>query len=334
MERLRKECETRPRLRSQNLTCLSAIYSHLIFKQFPSSPEIQSYELVKSTALSDRGGFGECYKGIFLGDQEVALKCLRVSGESGDSQVRLDRLIQREVYVWKKLQHPNVLPFIGLCTLDSVTYMVSPWMANGNAIAYVQCHPLAPRLRLLEQAATGLEYLHTFEPPIVHGDVRGCNILISASGDACIADFGLSYALERVSKFSYSTSWRTAGHCAWMAPELLHEDLVWRSLSTDVFSFGRVVIEITTGKRPFHYLKNVYAILQVASRGAMPKRPAADSGAKELTDQIWQLVEGCCHPKPHRRPQMNEVVTRILNARTGKFLPTAALAQLVIDNHS
>jgi len=218
------------------------------------------------------------------------------------------------------LQHLNVLPFIGLCTLGSVTYMVSPWMANGNAIAYVQRNPRADRLRSLEQAATGLNYLHTFDPPIVHGDVRGCNIFVSASGDACIADFGLSHALESISisNFSYSTSWKTAGNCAWMAPELLRENPSSRSLSTDVFSFGRVITEITTAKIPFHYLGNVFAILHAACQGRMPERPAADADARDLTDRIWQLIEECCHLEPDRRPEMNSVATRISRAREEK----------------
>lgn len=70
------------------------------------------------------------------------------------------------------------------------------------------------------------------------------NVLISAFGEACIADFGLSHAIEEVSLFSNSTSWKQAGNPAWMAPELLNEDSPPRSPLTDVFSFGRMMIEV------------------------------------------------------------------------------------------
>ncbi|KDQ07623.1 hypothetical protein BOTBODRAFT_87117, partial [Botryobasidium botryosum FD-172 SS1] len=153
--------------------------------------------------------------------------------------------IEREVHVWRRLQHPNILPLIGLCTLDSVTYMVSPWMANGNAFDYVRSNRGVDRLLLLAQAADGLKFLHDFNPTIVHGDMRGPNVLISASGSACIADFGLSHVVEEASKFSYSTSWMRAGNCAWMAPELLGDDPPPRSTETDVFSFGRMIVEVS-----------------------------------------------------------------------------------------
>lgn len=51
--------------------------------------------------------------------------------------------------------------------------MVSPFMVNGNASAYLQNYPEAGALGLLVGAAYGLEYLHTRQPPITHGDLRG-----------------------------------------------------------------------------------------------------------------------------------------------------------------
>ncbi|KDQ21210.1 hypothetical protein BOTBODRAFT_99970, partial [Botryobasidium botryosum FD-172 SS1] len=151
-----------------------------------------------------------------------------------------------EVHVWKRLRHRNILPLIGICHLDSVTYMVSPWMVNGNAFDYLKRVPKASRLRLLAQVASGLEYLHAFRPTVVHGDLRSVshNILISSTGDACIADFGLSEVVEEVSKYSQSTSWKNAGNWSFMAPELFGENPPPRSVETDVFSFGRVIFEV------------------------------------------------------------------------------------------
>jgi hypothetical protein len=51
--------------------------------------------------------------------------------------------------------------------------MVSPFMYNGNAAAYLAAHPESGALNLLVGAAHGLEYLHTRQPPITHGDLRG-----------------------------------------------------------------------------------------------------------------------------------------------------------------
>ncbi|KDQ16034.1 hypothetical protein BOTBODRAFT_97408, partial [Botryobasidium botryosum FD-172 SS1] len=129
--------------------------------------------------------------------------------------------LAREAKVWSQLRHPNVLPFLGLCTLTSVPYLISPWMENGHVLDYVQTNPDADRVCLLAQVADGLEYLHNLEPePVIHGDLRGPNILISPSGDARIADFGLS-ELKADIYDSCSTSFITAGNSRWQAPEIL-----------------------------------------------------------------------------------------------------------------
>ncbi|KDQ07595.1 hypothetical protein BOTBODRAFT_597817 [Botryobasidium botryosum FD-172 SS1] len=321
MERLRKEMELDPRIRDRNLAHLAQLYSDT--NLFPWRPEIQDYEIRKVVSMSDRGGFGECYKGIFLDNHEVGMKCLRVRSQPGSNtnvslERKMDKMVGREVHVWRKLQHPNILPLIGLCTLDAVTYMVSPWMTNGNAFDYVRNNPGADRLCLLAQAADGLKFLHDFNPTIVHGDMRGPNVLISASGAARIADFGLSHVMEEVSKFSYSTSWKLAGHFAWMAPELLGDDPPPRSTETDVFSFGRMIVELTAGEQPFFYLHSLASVLSAAIAGRTPKRPEPGSIAYELGDEIWALAEECYRMEPNSRPQMSAVASRIWAIRSSR----------------
>ncbi|KDQ07608.1 hypothetical protein BOTBODRAFT_91957, partial [Botryobasidium botryosum FD-172 SS1] len=210
-----------------------------------------------------------------------------------------------EVYVWRKLRHPNILPLIGLCTLDSVTYMVSPWMANGNAFDYVRRNPGADRLDLLAQAADGFKFLHDSNPTIVHGDIRGPNVLISASGTVCIADFGLSHVVEEASKFSYSTSWKRAGSYAWMAPELLGDDPSPRSTETDVFSFGRMIVELVTGEQPFFYLPSMASVLIAVVNGKTPRKPEPGSITCEFSEELWALAEECYAVEANSRPHMS-----------------------------
>ncbi|KDQ21214.1 hypothetical protein BOTBODRAFT_149981 [Botryobasidium botryosum FD-172 SS1] len=305
MERLRKEMKSRPSRRQRNMALLAKMYSYA--QLYPAQPDIQDYEIKKETVSSNRGGFGDCYKGTFLNSHPVAMKCLRAPAKIDTS--KMIRIKMDKARVWAKLHHNHVLPLIGLYTLDSVTYMVSPWMDNGNAFDYVRTHDNVDRLSLLLQAAKGLKYLHEFEPKVIHGDIRGPNVLISAQGEACIADFGLSYTPEEA-KVSYSSTWKTAGNPAWMAPELLRDNPSPRSASSDVFSYGRMILELTIGERPFHYLRHP-GIYGPASKGEMPKRPEKSSSTKWLTDDVWALAENCCHPHRAHRPQMNIVVIRM-----------------------
>jgi len=209
--------------------------------------------------------------------------------------------------VWARLRHPHILPLVGICTLtDDMTYMISPWMHHGDIQSYLKRHPDVDRLSLLVQVGEGLEYLHT--KSIVHGDVRGPNVLISESGEACLADFGLSKPDEQ-GLYSYSTKFHTSGNQRWMAPELLLNETV-RTTTTDVFSFGRLIIEVLTGEHPFPDLNEYQAISPIV-KGALPNRPTGKAVARGLDNTVWALVKDCCSFKPHRRPTISVVLSRL-----------------------
>ncbi|KAG8829493.1 hypothetical protein FRC18_009267 [Serendipita sp. 400] len=168
-----------------------------------------------------KGGFSDVYTGEWLRQGKVALKILRMLGGSGAA--KRHKLFRREVKLWCGLRHPRLLQFWGLCNTPQGLAMVSPFMAHGNSSAYLAANPEAGALGLLVGAAYGLEYLHTRQPPITHGDLRGANILVSPSGEACLADFGLSKIME-VADISVGMTTANAGATRWMAPELFHAE--------------------------------------------------------------------------------------------------------------
>ncbi|KAJ7206235.1 kinase-like domain-containing protein, partial [Mycena haematopus] len=136
------------------------------------------------------GGFGDIYQASYDG-KTVALKHIRTFHR--DSEQRRIRLqFCREALVWQQLQHPFILPFIGIDrqTFPSSLCMVSPWMENGTVLKYLNDHGRADVDKLLMEIAQGLRYLHSRN--IVHGDLRGANILITHEWSACLADFGLT----------------------------------------------------------------------------------------------------------------------------------------------
>ncbi|KDQ13261.1 hypothetical protein BOTBODRAFT_111840 [Botryobasidium botryosum FD-172 SS1] len=155
---------------------------------------------------------------------------------------------ERETKVWKRLRHPNLLPFIGSVALGSppILYMVSPWMENGDLGCYLKTHADADCALLLAQIISGIEYLHTSIHPIVHGDIKAANVLISETGEACLGDFGLSEVLLDLGDDGAgetngnSTVWKFAGNPRWQAPELWDDDSR-RTIRSDIFAFGRVI---------------------------------------------------------------------------------------------
>lgn len=115
----------------------------------------------------DSGGFGDVWKGTYEG-RDVAIKALRVyknEGKRQASRVRLyimalhefyspkrapfRQVFYKEVTIWKRLWHPNIVPFLGVTDGPAPFTMVSEWMPNGNVRQYVVEHPEVDRLQLV-----------------------------------------------------------------------------------------------------------------------------------------------------------------------------------------
>ncbi|KDQ16790.1 hypothetical protein BOTBODRAFT_621432, partial [Botryobasidium botryosum FD-172 SS1] len=224
-----------------------------------------------------------------------------------------------EASVWQNLHHPNILPFLGLTALDSVTYLVSPWMENGDLLAYVRKNPSTDCLKLLLQIARGVEYLHTFDPVVGHGDLKAANILISSTGDARIADFGLAHGLvEGGGSEDHSTAWEYGGNVRWQAPEIIGattDEKARRTTKSDMFAFGRVITEVYTHEVPFAYQSATLVIVAWVTSGQLPTRPTDKAViARGLNDQMWGLVKECCRKRPFLRLTAKEVVRKLQTA--------------------
>lgn len=101
------------------------------------------------------------------------------------------------------------------------------------------------------QIASALDYLHGCTPPIVHGDIKGGNILIDDDGQACVTDFGISTIAETTGL----TSRTIAGTLRYMAPELIydvpgHGRSRFVTRESDVWAFGMTMFEVLTDLKP------------------------------------------------------------------------------------
>ncbi|KIY63192.1 hypothetical protein CYLTODRAFT_382634 [Cylindrobasidium torrendii FP15055 ss-10] len=251
-----------------------------------------------------QGAFNDVYPGQWLG-KDVALRLPRALSSSPDIRKRF----QREVKVWRSLgKHKNIVPLYGFATIGSEVYCVSPWMDNGTAISFVQQHPQRiDILSLLIELATGMEFLH--ENHVIHGDLRGSNVLINRRFTARISDFGLSVFLEQCSQ-GMSMSPPSP---RWSAPELFTPKGAY-STSSDVWSFGMVMLELLTGRHPFHECSLDRAVMLEIDKGHIPERPAQFNAPKEACDRLWTLMKDCWK-KAAKRPSMTEVKTRLIRIR-------------------
>uniref|UniRef100_A0A0W0FCY8 Uncharacterized protein n=1 Tax=Moniliophthora roreri TaxID=221103 RepID=A0A0W0FCY8_MONRR len=251
------------------------------------------------------GGFGEIWMGEVEGsEQVVCLKVVKLYLKSDIEKV-LKNFLQ-EAIVWRQLDHPNLLPFLGLYYLTSSRQrlcLISPWMENGNLVQFLEQTPQSDvnHRQLVWDVANGLQYLHQMK--IIHSDLKGVNILMTKSCRATIGDFGLSYVAEGEVLKLTSTSTFSGGTTRWLAPELLSSESR-PSYKSDMYAFGCVCYEIYTGLPPFHNLLYDAAVLLQVMQGNRPSRP---DNMPELSDEMWSLIEGCWATEPSSRPDIEEV---------------------------
>ncbi|KZO98426.1 kinase-like protein [Calocera viscosa TUFC12733] len=213
------------------------------------------------------------------------------------------------------LSHPNVLPFYGIriATVDgrpSIS-LVSLWAQHRDVGTFMINFPNCNRRAIVKETAYGIAYLHRHG--IVHGAIRGSNILIDSNGKPMLTDFGLATAStsdQEALTEGLSTS-ETSTTIRWLAPELTNTR--FPVFASDVFSFARTILEIMTGSKPFQELRNVWQIAAMLNQRTLkPKRPEDPRVlARGLTDDVWTLLMDMWEDKPEDRPRMREVEERL-----------------------
>ncbi|KAI6161241.1 kinase-like domain-containing protein [Pisolithus thermaeus] len=234
---------------------------------------------------------------------KVAIKVFHHTRSSTEAELKR---IFREVHLWSKLRHKNVVPILGISTkLGSPLSIISEWMPLGNAHTYVRNTQNDPR-PLVKGIASGLHYLHSHElGPIVHGDLKGLNVLVSSDRRALLTDFGLSTL--SVSTFKMTVDTIHGGSLRWMAPELL-DDGGPSSMASDVWALGMTALELFTRAIPFPDCRNPTRRI---TDGKLPPRPVEESAQFPLTDGWWEICTSCWERDPSLRPKMKDILEKI-----------------------
>ena len=208
--------------------------------------QVGSYQLL---ALVGTGGMGEVYRArdTKLG-REVAVKLL--SDEIADAAGR--RRFQREAQTASSLNHPHILTVHDAGEADGRQYLVTELVDGGTLRDWAHAEPRMWRsiVELLVGVADGLATAHT--AGILHRDIKPENILVTRSGYAKLADFGLA-KLHEASGPDASQAQTRAGVVVGTIPYMSPEQAAGRPLDarSDIFSFGVVLYELLAGRRPF-----------------------------------------------------------------------------------
>ncbi|KAL0570850.1 Rho guanine nucleotide exchange factor [Marasmius crinis-equi] len=263
------------------------------------------------------GGFGDVWKGVVGNSREpVCLKVMKVYLNS--DLERLSKEYIREAILWRQLKHPNLIPCLGIYRLEHTQQLclISPWMENGNLVQFLKASAQedVDHYTLACDIAAGLSYLHLMK--VVHGDLKGPNILITTLFRAVITDFGLSRIADSHGLKILTSTSRPGGTARWLAPELLIGN-GGTSKASDVYAYACVCYEIFTGGcHPFLELPNEMAVVFHVAQGKRPVRP---QNTPKLENEMWALMELCWDGVPASRPTANQLLARISTIDTSNL---------------
>lgn len=215
-------------------------------------------------------------------DREVAIKLIRAELSSDQNVVH--RFLKEAGHL-KRLRHTNILPVEEIHDHAQCPFIVMPFFEQGSLANRIQPgHPLDPDsiLDIATQIAEGLSFAH--RSGIIHRDLKPANILLMADGTVCLADFGLARTVFNDSIINVESR-QLEGTVPYMSPGVAAGDA--EDTRCDIYSFGAVLYEMLTGRRPYDGRGFREVLNQITTRPPEPitsLNPSADPGLAAVAE--------------------------------------------------
>lgn len=322
----------------------------------PSLLNVSYQDLLKATDgfssanLVGTGGFGSVYKGVLNDGMIVAVKVLNLLHRGASSS------FIAECEMLRNIRHRNLVKVLTACSGinyrgDDFKALVYEFMAKGSLDEWLHTHGnlnLFQRLNIAIDVASALDYLHHHcQKPVVHCDLKPSNVLLDNEMTAHVSDFGLAkFLLEEnhCTSGNQSSSVGIRGSVGYAPPEYG----VGSKVSTygDVYSYGILLLEMLTGKRPtderFNDDMNLHKFAEIAlsegvegiadrvlllqqggdgktsmSTASESEKPSHVGSGKisETVASIFRIGITCSAESPGERPDIGDVVAELLVIR-------------------
>ncbi len=209
-----------------------------------SGQQLGSYRLLR---LLGRGGFAEVYLGqhVYLNSQ-AALKILQIVLNDEDIEG-----FAKEARTLASLTHPHIVRVLDFAVKNGTPFLVMEYAANGTLRQrhpYGTLLPVETIISYVRQVASALQYAH--DQRLIHRDIKPENMLLGATGEILLSDFGLAMpASHTVDQSTQAMEISFAGTTPYLAPEQLQGK---PQPASDQYSLAVVVYEWLCGKRPFN----------------------------------------------------------------------------------
>ncbi|VFQ76266.1 unnamed protein product [Cuscuta campestris] len=278
---------------------------------YSSKDIIRNLELLNEEHIIGSGGFGTVYRLVMDDGNAFALKRILKINE------RFDRFFERELEILGSIKHRHLVNLRGYCNSLTSKLLIYDFLPGGSLdeVLHDRSEQLDwdTRVTIIMGAAKGLAYLHhDCSPRIIHRDIKSSNILLDGNFEARVSDFGLAKLLE--DEESHITT-IVAGTFGYLAPEYMQSGRATEK--TDVYSFGVLVLEILSGKRPTDasFIEKGLNIvgwlnfLATENRQQEIADPNCDRAQAESSfDALLSIAIQCVSSNPEDRPTMHRVL--------------------------
>ncbi|GKV11923.1 hypothetical protein SLEP1_g23137 [Rubroshorea leprosula] len=285
-------------------------------KTFSASDIEKATDNFDSSKVLGEGGFGRVHSGVLEDGTKVAVKVLKRDDQQGG------REFLAEVEMLSRLHHRNLVKLIGICTEERIRCLVYELIPNGSVDSHLhgvdkESAPLDwdARIKIALGAARGLAYLHEDSSPrVIHRDFKASNILLENDFTPKVSDFGL--ARTALDEENRHISTRVMGTFGYVAPEYAMTGHLL--VKSDVYSYGVVLLELLTGRKPIDMSQppgqeNLVAWARplLSSKDGLETIIDPCLGSNVPFDSVAKvaaIASMCVQPEVSHRPFMGEVV--------------------------
>ncbi len=208
-------------------------------------------ELSKSDFFRDgdkaigKGGFGEVWKVVYKKTNKTYV--IKVIDKKNIIEQKMVEQMNREIDIMYKINHPHVIKLINHFEDDEKFYLIMAYASKGQLYSYLKRKSRFDQrtaAQYMRESLAAVQYLHSFNPPIIHRDIKPENLLLDDYGRIKLADFGWSnFKDDEKSRVTY------CGTPEYLSPEMVRKQ--GHDTTVDIWSLGVLLFEFLAGHAPF-----------------------------------------------------------------------------------
>ncbi|KAL9291551.1 putative PTI1-like tyrosine-protein kinaseRLK-Pelle-RLCK-XV family [Arabidopsis thaliana] len=272
------------------------------------------------------GRFGSVYWGQLWDGSQIAVKRLK----EWSNREEIDFAV--EVEILARIRHKNLLSVRGYCAEGQERLLVYEYMQNLSLVSHLHGQHSAEclldwtkRMKIAISSAQAIAYLHDHATPhIVHGDVRASNVLLDSEFEARVTDFGYGKLMPDDDTGDGAT--KAKSNNGYISPEC--DASGKESETSDVYSFGILLMVLVSGKRPLERLNPtttrcitewVLPLVYERNFGEIVDKRLSEEHVAEKLKKVVLVGLMCAQTDPDKRPTMSEVVEMLVNESKEKI---------------